>query len=100
MRVCTKRYTDHRRLHVWVQWAQDVPTRPRYRAQAWSTMRVPEGMPARERPTSILAASNLQGINRKGDEMDHSKWVQLTQVIETTQASVILVQETWGAAGG
>ena len=51
-------------------------------------MRLPEGMPARELPTSILAASNLQGINRKGDEMDHSKWVQLTQVIKTINIGV------------
>ena len=56
------------------------------------------GMPAKELPTGIITA-NLQGINRKGDEMDHTKWDQLTQVIETTHATVILVQETWGAEG-
>ena len=62
-------------------------------------MRVPEGMHAKELHTGIVTA-NLQGINRKGDEMDHTKWDHLTQVIKTTQASVILVQETMGAEGG
>ena len=76
-----------------------MPPQPRYGAQAWSAMRVPEGMHAKELHTGIITA-NSQGINRRGDEMDHTKWDQLTQVIETTPASVILVQETWGAAGG
>ena len=83
VRIRTKQYEDHRRLHVWVQWRHNVPPQPRYRAHAWSAMRVPEGMHANELHTGIMTA-NLQGINQKGDEMDHTKWDQLTQVIETT----------------
>ena len=60
-------------------------------------MRVPEGMRAKELHTGIITA-NLQGINQKGDEMDHTKCDQLTQVIETTQANVILVGGGRGAS--
>ena len=56
MRIRTKQYEDHRRLHLWVQWRQDVPPQPRYRAQAWSAMRVPEGMQAKELHTRIITA--------------------------------------------
>ena len=49
-----------------------MPPQPRYRAQAWSAMRVSEGMQAKELHNSIITA-NLQGINRKEDEMDHTK---------------------------
>ena len=88
-RMCGGKSTVH------LNWTAPEWGGQRYKARAWSAMRIPEAC-RQVKPGYSLVSVNCRGFNRE-EEQPRQKWDKVVPVAQETQATVVACREMRGS---